>query len=327
MQRPALNRVGVSDGTAVPASTQTGNDMRVAQSQTSPHPTGALVSIRSLAPSLASAERRVAEAILADPSLILERTISDLAELCQTSATTVVRFCRRANFTGYRELRLALATEVGRDYSRHGEDHRLGADITRDDSMSQVAKKIAYAGVRAIEETIESVDMAILTRVAKAVARASTVNLYGVGASSLAARDLQQKLQRIGRRAELMEDPDHAVSSAVLLSKNDVAIGISNSGETAEIVDWIITARRHQGITVAVTNYQNSRLAQSSEFVLKTAAAEGQFRPGAMASRLAQLTLIDCLFIGVVQGSYDRSMNAVTVTRQAVADRRSRSHG
>lgn len=281
--------------------------------------------IRALLPSLAPAERRVAEAILADPSLMLDKTIDDLARVCQTSPTTVVRFCRRARFKGYRELRLALATEVGRDYSRHGEDHRLGADITRSDPMVQLTRKIAYAGVRAIEETIEAVDVVTLTTVVEAVTKASTVSLYGVGASNLAVQDLQQKLQRIGHRAVSMEDPDHAIASAVFLGKADVAIAISNSGETAEIVDWINAARDRDAMTVAMTNYPESSLARASQHVLTTAAAEGQFRPGAMGSRLAQLTLVDCLFIGVVQRSYGSSMKALAVTRQAVARRRGRS--
>ena len=66
--------------------------------------------IRSLAPSLAPAERRVADAIVADPAAVVGMSIAELAERCDTSQATVVRFCKHVGFDGYPDLRLALAS-------------------------------------------------------------------------------------------------------------------------------------------------------------------------------------------------------------------------
>jgi len=41
-----------------------------------------------------------------------------------------------------------------------------------------------------------------------------------------------------------------------------------------------------------------------------------------MASRIAQLAVIDCLFVGVAQRSYDRTMRALELTYAAVQGRR-----
>jgi hypothetical protein len=56
--------------------------------------------------------------------------------------------------------------------------------------------------------------------------------------------------------------------------------------------------------------------------VLTTAARETTFRSGAMASRIAQLAVIDCLFVGVAQRSYDRTTTALNRTYRAVQSRR-----
>ena len=72
------------------------------------------VRIRALLPTLAPAERRVAERVLADPRGVAALTISTLARDCETSETTVIRFCRAVGFAGYPALRLALAAEAGR---------------------------------------------------------------------------------------------------------------------------------------------------------------------------------------------------------------------
>src|SRR5688572_13690204 len=79
-----------------------------------PDPSGSVVQhIRALAPTLAPAERRIADAIVEHPNVVMSKTITQLAAQAQTSETTVVRFCRRAGFSGYPELRLAVASELG----------------------------------------------------------------------------------------------------------------------------------------------------------------------------------------------------------------------
>ena len=50
--------------------------------------------------------------------------------------------------------------------------------------------------------------------------------------------------------------------------------------------------------------------------------AETTFRSGATASRLAQLTVIDCLFVGVAQRTYSDTLGALEATRNAVRSRR-----
>ena len=57
-------------------------------------------------------------------------------------------------------------------------------------------------------------------------------------------------------------------------------------------------------------------------FALTTAARETTFRSGAMASRIAQLTVIDCLFIGVAQHHVDTAKTALEATYEAVSGHR-----
>jgi DNA-binding MurR/RpiR family transcriptional regulator len=56
--------------------------------------------------------------------------------------------------------------------------------------------------------------------------------------------------------------------------------------------------------------------------VLTTAARETTFRSGAMASRIAQLAVIDCLFVGGAQRSYERTVDRLIRTHRAVQSRR-----
>lgn len=108
----------------------------------------ATVRIRALMPALARAEQRVARRVLADPAAVTISTINTLAVDCGTSETTVVRFCRAVGFTGYRALRVALATELGRAEGGAGAARAVSNDIGPGDDLDQVVEKIVNARLR-----------------------------------------------------------------------------------------------------------------------------------------------------------------------------------
>jgi DNA-binding MurR/RpiR family transcriptional regulator len=280
------------------------------------------VRVRGLLPSLSPAEQRVARVILDEAATAARLTITDLAERAGASETTVIRFCRTLGFAGYSELRLTLAAEAGRAHDAAAVDEPVGSDISESDDLAQVVKKIAFADARAVEETATQIDIAVLEQVVGLVAGARRVDIYGVGASAFVATDFQQKLYRIGRVAYAWSDTHLALTSAALLDERDVAFGISHTGTTSDTIDAFAEAGRHGAHTVALTNFPKSPITRVADLVLTTAARETTFRSGAMASRLAQLTVIDCVFVGVAQRTYQQTRAALDATYTAVRGRR-----
>jgi len=274
-----------------------------------------LVRLRALRPSLSPAEDRVAERVLADPRGTAAMTISELATAATTSETTVLRFSKRLGLTGYPRLRLALAEESARPRALPASQ----TDISAADSIDEVIRKIALADASAVEETAEQLDRDALTQTAKSIARAVRVDIYGSGASAVVASDLQQKLYRIGCLAFAWNDPHIALTSAALLGHRDIAIGISHGGTTRETIEAITRAKANGARTVAITNFPLSPLAKAVDLVLTTAARETALRSGATASRIAALTVVDCLYIVVAQRNLPSTRKAVKSTHDAVS--------
>jgi DNA-binding MurR/RpiR family transcriptional regulator len=302
--------------TSSPASTSAGAGR--------PAPTGPLlVRVRAVLPALAPAEQRVANAVLADPGGVAAMTISELAVLASTSETTVIRFCKQIGVPGYPQLRLQLAAQSAQSQ----ESPEVGGDIEPGDSLTDVVAKVAYADERAVKETAQQLDPDALARVVAAVAAAPRVDLYGLGASAFVALDLQQKLHRIGRVSFAWSDAHIALTSAALLGEGDVAIGISHTGTTSEVVETLQEAAKHGATTFAITNYPRSPVAHAAQLLLTTAARETTYRSGAMASRIAQLMVVDCLFIGVAQHVLPDARRALESTYTAVRGHHLESNG
>ncbi|GAA4862998.1 MurR/RpiR family transcriptional regulator [Saccharopolyspora cebuensis] len=280
---------------------------------------GPLVRIRSLLPGLARAEQRVAGIVLADPASIARRSITDVAEAAGTSETTVTRFCKAIGVGGYPDLRIALAADTARTSVR---DRELGSDIGPQDSTAQVIEKVGYADAKAVEETAGQLDAEVLERLVGAVAEARRIDVYGVGASAFVALDLQQKLHRIGLTCFAWADTHNALTSAAVLRPGDVAIGISHTGATGETVEALREARKRGAGTAAITNFARSPITEIADHVLTTAVRETTYRSGAMASRIGQLTVVDCLFIGVAQHHLEQTKAALEATYEAVGTHR-----
>ncbi len=280
-----------------------------------------LVALRGLKPTLVPSQRRVATLILHNPALASRRTISELAEAASTSETTVQRLCHELGVGGYRDLRVALAAESGREQERAA-NRDIGSDIGRNDDLDAIIDTVTFTDRQAIADTARILDRAALAEAVARTASARRIDIIGVGASAVVALDLQQKLHRIGLIAYAWHDTHAALTAAAILRPDDLAIGVSHTGATTDTIDAIREASQHGAHTIALTGVPNSPLAAAADLLLLTADRETTFRSGATASRIAALSVVDVLFVAVAQRRYDQSVSALDATRRAVASRR-----
>jgi DNA-binding MurR/RpiR family transcriptional regulator len=284
--------------------------------------TDVLVNLRQRIPGLRKAERRVAEAVLEHPALVVESTITQLAAACDTSPASVARMCRAAGFAGYKEFRIAIAAADSREQAARELFKVADAEISPDDSIADLVAKVAYQEARAIEDTARDIDVTALDAVVSAVRVAPRIDIFGAGSSGLTAQDLQLKLHRIGIPGFCWSDAHLALTSVAITTPGSVAIGISHTGATLETNQLISLARSRGAVTVAITNYPDSPLGASADHVLTTSAREAGFRTGAMSSRLAQMAIIDFLVVRLVQQDFGDASELLRSTYAAVQDHR-----
>ncbi len=200
---------------------------------------------------------------------------------------------------------------------------QVSGDIDQSDSLADIIAKVARNETLSISDTAANLDPAGLEEAVNVIVAARRIDTFGVGASAFVGQDLQQKLSRIGRVALAWTDAHSAWTSAATLEGDCVAIAISHSGATLDTVEYLEVARARGAHTVAITNFADSPLAAHADIVLTTAARETRFRSAALGSRIAQLMVIDCVFTGVAQASYEQSMEALRVTYDVVQGRSS----
>ncbi len=239
--------------------------------------------------------------------------ISDLAEKCSTSKPTVVRLCKTLGYSGYKELCMYLNADIM--LSENGE--MSYKDLSPGDNSPEIVSKVAANNIKAIQNTIEIMDYAALDRAVELLVAARRIDFYGVGNSGFVALDAQNKFLRINKLATAQIDPHLQILTASNLSENDVAVFISYSGETRDLLDTMEIVKSTGASTISITKLGKNSLSAASDVNLFMVSDESFIRSGAMSSRIGQLCVVDILFSIVTSRLYneikpylDRSMAA-----------------
>jgi DNA-binding MurR/RpiR family transcriptional regulator len=272
-------------------------------------------------PSFHASEQSIARVILASPAEVARMNISQLADFSNTSVASVVRFSKTVGYKGFPEFRMALVGELSRLNAQDINEVELDGGITPRDTHEEIIRKIAIADSRAIQMTAERLEVPDFSATVEAWNKAGTIGIIGIVSSSYVAMDLQAKLNRQGKRALAWSDAHSALTSIALLGKGDVLVAISHSGTTNDIVDVMRSFKERGVTTVLITNALRSPAGNLADFVLHTSARETTFRSGATASRIAQLTVVDCLCVALAQRNWSSTKAALDTSRAAVGDR------
>lgn len=267
---------------------------RVRGAVSRPGGAGAAVRIRGAAPSLLPAERKVAEYVLSSPEDVMASSVGEVAAASGVSEATVVRFCRAAGFLGFADMKIGLARQVVSPLAS-----TLHEDVSEKDDPETVARKVFGANIDTLRETLNVLDPAAVERAARLMNSAGRTLVIGVGTSAPIAHDAYVKLMRLGLSVSVQTDAHLMMMESALLSKKDVILAISHSGATKDPVEAVRVGRRTGASAAAITSNRLSPLAKEADVTLITASRETRFRTEALASRIAQASIVDLLYVAV----------------------------
>lgn len=275
------------------------------------------IKIRDAEPAMTKAERTVAEYVVSQLATVPTLSIKQLAQRSGTSEASVLRFSKTVGYRGYRDFVLSLSAALG-SMDKAG-DERNYTDIRPGDDLETIIENVSYNNQRSIADTLTALDKKMVAKAVALLCRAKRVDWYGLGASGLVCQDAQQKFMRINRYWQAFVDGHSMRAAAALLSPRDVAVLVSNSGTTTEILDALDLARAAGAKTIAVTRYSKSELALGADIVLRISTPEVSLRSGAMGSRIAMLNVVDILFSCLASAQYDEIKEYLDKTRDALA--------
>ncbi len=272
-----------------------------------------LLKIRGLLPALNEQEQKVGQYVLNHPYDVVHLAIGDLALRCGVGDTTIFRFCKKMGTEGYQDFKIRLAQELAPS------SPPVYAAAEAGDSLAQAAWKAIADDVKALQDTLQILDLAALDRAADILLAAGRVDIYSSGDAAVAALELEYRLMRVGIRAVPHTDGEKQIVSAALLTAADAALGLSHSGEAPEVYQALQIARESGAATIAITNHPASSIARLADVSLCTAAEEAQPHGYPLGARVAQVGLTDVLYACMALKRQDTARQSLERIAQARA--------
>ena len=272
--------------------------------------------IRSYYARLSEKEKKIADYILENPEKIIHSTINELAEDLGVADATVFRFCKRIGFKGYQAMKIALASEVIEPIQQ------IHEEISEEDSVKTVTEKVFMSNIRTLENTLEILNGHAIQKAVDVLLHANRVEFYGTGGSAVIAMDAFHKFVRTGIKAFSFVDSHFQLMSSSQLSENDVAVIISHSGTNKDTINIMKTAKNNGAKTIGITGYPKSPIGQNTDVALFTSSEETEYRSEALSSRIAQLSLIDALYVNMMILNKEVANKSLEKIRNAISDTR-----
>lgn len=269
--------------------------------------------IRSGMELLKPAERNVALYILSHLDDVIRMPIAVLAEKAKTSEATIVRMCRALNFSGFKDLKLSIASAPTLEIPNN---HNF--ELEKDSTMLQMIRTIEMHNIDAIQRTLMLNGERELEKIIHKINNARKIIFIGIGASAIVAQDFEHKLKRINKNCETIFDSHGQLIAATHATSEDVVFAISYSGETKEIINALTVAKENQASIITMTQNRRNTIQSFADYALYVVSNEADIRSSATASRIAQLTLIDILYTGIATLNYDKSIVALNRTLEVI---------
>ena len=205
--------------------------------------------LRSSYNSLTRSEQKLADYILKNPSDVMHMTMSELADATSSADATVFRFCHKLGFSGFQGMKQALAGDL------FSPAESLSQEVSADDTPQDITRKVFQDMIDALQETRKMLNYEALEQSIELISRATRLDAYGYGGSSVVAQDIAHRFVRFGLDVHAYSDPHLQATSASLLKPGDVVIAVSHTGASRDLLKVLEIARERKAKIILVTSY------------------------------------------------------------------------
>lgn len=266
---------------------------------------------------LSPTQKNIADFVLNNRKDVILLSIGDLAEKCNTSETTIMRFLRKIGFDSYQVFRVRAAQDISAHSAK-----AIYEELKPDDNIGEIKQKVIFSTINSIKDLDKILYDETIAEAVDLIYNAKRLLFFGMGASGIIAKDAFHKFSRIG--IDVFNCDDSHIMSIVCAhaTPSDLLFAVSHSGESSETLDCIEIAKKNGAKVIAITSYIHSTITKIADMVLLSSTNETKYRSDAMASRIVQLVIIDILYVSLVLKMGPSSIEKVNKSRLAVARRK-----
>ncbi len=268
---------------------------------------------------LTAKEKKISKYILQHLDKIVYMNTYQIADKCKVSQASVVRFAKKLGYSGFPEFKISF----GRDMGRRDVEEKINfiyEDIQETDELDDLIKKIAYANSNIIQDTYSILDTNTVKEAVEIIKNARKIFILGAGYSGIVAKDFHYKLGELGMNSICEADYHIQLASISTLNENDVVFVISQGGKTVDIYNLVKEAKKRKVKIISVTQMSSNPIRDLADIKISTIMEKNNFRSTALSSRIAQLTIIDIIYVALITENKELAEKYIGDAMKLVSD-------
>ena len=203
---------------------------------------------------LSEGEKTLAAYILAHGMEIAKYSTRSLAEVTYTSPPTVLRLCKKLGFTGFDDFKQNFVRELEYLDQQQGKVD-FNFPFAENDSPMRVAQNIGELYEEAVKDTMQLLRYEDLHKAVLLLKYHEEIHIFSAGTAINQAESFREKMLKIGKRVVIFNNLNYQRYQACCLSERDLAMIISYSGETAQMLEIARQCKRSGTPILALTSF------------------------------------------------------------------------
>ncbi len=234
---------------------------------------------------------------------LLDLKIRMICDDIYVSVATATRLAKRLELNGFNELRIYLIEELKeRDINRN-QIRNISIDNYYTDIKNSLDKTLSITSFEQIK-IISSELMAY-----------NNIDFYAVGGSNVILQDIAYKLARLKKRVSVYSDTHLQYVQAMNSDQTTMAFALSYSGTTEEILNMLKIAKVNGAKTILMTHNQEIDY-EYVDYVIPIDSTELSCRTYSITSRIAALTILDLLYLKMIDSDFEHYQTILEKTRK-----------
>ncbi|MDR1019081.1 MAG: MurR/RpiR family transcriptional regulator [Lachnospiraceae bacterium] len=242
---------------------------------------------------LSKKEKLTAQCMLDNQEKLIYSSITELARLAGSSEATVTRLCGKLGYPSFQALKVDVARELVTP------TQLIHEQLTDESDIETIINSVFSSAVGALKQTQMALNKEDIEKCIQAILKCRRLIIVGNGNSAAIALDAGHKFLRIGMDVHAYTDDHMQMIAIASMGKEDVLLVCSHSGSSKDAKEAAELAKKNGAFIITVTSVGNSPVAKLANIALHTKSSEILYRINAIASRMAELTIIDTLYTGV----------------------------
>lgn len=230
---------------------------------------------------LTDSEKTFFDYSIENPHKLNNNNIIQIANELFISKTTISRACQKLGFSGFKEFKYSLLSE-----DSDGENSNI-PNKSRVDFYELINNRL--------EKTIELIDDTTFDKIIELIKTSENIEVFSVGGSYSSGLELSRKLRRLDYNINTRSDWDELEVISKRLTDKDLAIFLSQTGETKMLLDYQNNLVKNGCPIISIIGAKDSSLGTQSTVVLYAPTVINYKEDIDLSSRVSFIFIIDLI--------------------------------